>query len=226
MQYRPFLLTCIIIMLATSFLHAQQKDTIVVKNDSIQLKQQPSTATAAKKTTAKDTVKVIKHIPRKASIRSALIPGWGQAYNKKYWKIPIVWGALGVTAAVFNFNLKQYQDINYAYQTLVNKDTPNYVNVKPEYKPFMDANDQNSLFNARSEVRRNIDYSVLIFILFWGLNVVDATVDAHLREFNVNSDLSFKIKPTYNLGTNTPGLSLAFDIHKGKTKMLALPESR
>ena len=210
-----------------TFLHAQQKDTIVVKNDSIQLKQKsPPAPDAAKKSPAKDTVKVVKHIPRKASIRSALIPGWGQAYNRKYWKIPIVWGALGVTAAVFNFNLKQYKDINYAYQTLVNKDTVNYPNVKPEYQPFIEANDQNALFNARSEVRRNIDYTVLFFILFWGLNVVDATVDAHLREFNVNSDLSFKIKPTYSLGTNTTGLSMVFDIHKGKTKMLALPQSR
>jgi len=200
-------------MLATSFLHAQQKDTIVIKNDSILLKQQATTANTAKKTPAKDTVKVVKHIPRKASIRSAIIPGWGQAYNRKYWKIPIVWGALGVTAAVFNYNLKQYKDINYAYQTLVNKDTPNYVNVKPEYKPFMIANDQNSLFNARSEVRRNIDYSVLIFILFWGLNVVDAAVDAHLKAFDVSPDLSLKIKPTYIPMANAPGISFVFSFH-------------
>lgn len=226
MHYRPILFTCIIILLTNTFLHAQQKDTLVIKNDSIQLKQHSTGADTSKKIVVKDTAKVNKHIPRKATIRSAIIPGWGQAYNKKYWKIPIVWGALGVTAAVFNFNLKQYKDINFAYQTLVNKDTPNYVNVKPEYQPFLVANDQNSLFNARSEVRRNIDYTVLIFILFWGLNVVDATVDAHLREFNVNSDLSFKIKPTYNLGSNVPGLSMVFDIHKGKPKLLALPQSR
>ena len=71
MQYRPILFTCIIILIMNTFLHAQQKDTIVVKNDSIQLKQKsPPAPDAAKKSPAKDTVKVVKHIPRKASIRS------------------------------------------------------------------------------------------------------------------------------------------------------------
>ena len=82
MQYRPILFTCIIILIMNTFLHAQQKDTIVVKNDSIQLKQKSAPAPdAAKKSPAKDTVKVVKHIPRKASIRSALIPGCSMSYR-------------------------------------------------------------------------------------------------------------------------------------------------
>ena len=60
-------------------------------------------------------------------------------------------------------------------------------------------------------------------MLFWGLNVVDATVDAHLKGFNVNEDLTLKLKPGFNAGSNTTGLSLVFDIHDGKRSRLPLP---
>ena len=154
--------------------------------------------------------------PRKAAIRSAIIPGWGQAYNKKYWKIPIVYGALGTTAAVFSFNLTQYKRISYAYRLLVNRDTANYSKVDADLQPFMKMNASNDLRNYRNSYRKDIDYSVLVFLLFWGLNVVDATVDAHLKGFDVSDDLSLKIKPGFSPMSNTTGISLVLDIHKGR----------
>lgn len=153
--------------------------------------------------------------PRKASIRSAILPGWGQAYNKKYWKIPIVYGALGTTAAVFSFNLTQYKRISFAYRLLVLKDSLRYKEVDADLQPFIKANASNDLRNYRNSYRKDIDYSVIVFLLFWGLNVVDATVDAHLKGFDVSDDLSLKIKPGFSPVANTTGLSLVFDIHKG-----------
>jgi hypothetical protein len=154
--------------------------------------------------------------PRKAAIRSAILPGWGQAYNKKYWKIPIVYGALGTTAAVFSFNLTQYKRISYAYRLLVNRDTVNYSKVDADLQPFMKMNASSDLRNYRNSYRKDIDYSVLVFLLFWGLNVVDATVDAHLKGFDVSDDLSLKIKPGFSPMSNTTGISLVLDIHKGR----------
>ena len=202
-------------LFCTTILCTKKEDSLVVRNDSII----PGKGVDS----AAQTVKKAKHSPRKAAIRSAIIPGWGQAYNKKYWKIPIVWGALGTTAAVFSYNLKQYKDIQFAYKTLVNKDTANYDNVAPELKPFIEYGATNDLYNARSEVRQNIDYSVLIFLGFWGLNVIDALVDAHLKDFDVSPEVSFKLKPGYNNFSNTTGVSLVFDIHKGKPRPLSLP---
>lgn len=166
------------------------------------------------------------HNPRKATIRSAIIPGWGQVYNKKYWKVPIVYAALGVTGYVFFDNIKTYREVRYAYQVTAGKDTANFDNVAPYLRVFVENNALSSLDNYRREFRRNIDYSVLVFLLFWGLNVVDATVDAHLKEFDVSPELSMKLKPllpnnTYQLGVgNTAGLSLVFDIHKAKPAKL------
>ncbi|MGB8191786.1 MAG: DUF5683 domain-containing protein [Chitinophagaceae bacterium] len=163
-------------------------------------------------TTAKiaDTITKKKHSPRKAAIRSAIIPGWGQAYNKKYWKIPVVYGALGIPAYLFVDNLKWYQRTKYAF-LLVSTNSTNadsLSRVHKQLRPFVDAKQGTQLQNYRNEFRRNVDYSALFFLLFWGLNIIDATVDGHLKEFDVSPDLSFKIKPGFSPTGNTYGVSL------------------
>lgn len=199
------------------FSYSQERpDSLVIKNDSIIASKSTDTLPPVKKDTAKKKEKT----PRGAAIRSAILPGWGQAYNNKYWKIPIVYGALGTTGAVFMYNLKTYRKIRFAYTVLINDDTANFDNVAPELKPFIDNRDVASLRLNRNSFRRNIDYTVLFFVFFWGLNVVDATVDAHLRGFNVSEDLSLKIKPF--LDYNSAGIGLVLDIHKGKKKMIVL----
>jgi len=195
-----------------------RQDSLVVQNDSIKPKTGVDTSHAVK-----DSVIKKKRTPHGAAIRSAIIPGWGQAYNKKYWKIPIVYGALGTTAAIFAYNIKQYREIEFAYKTLVNNDSANFVNVAPGLQDFVKYQATNDLFNARSEVRQNIDYTVLVFLGFWGLNVVDAVVDAHLSNFDVGPDVTMKIKPRFDPFTTRTGLSLVFDLHKGKSQPLAIP---
>jgi hypothetical protein len=153
--------------------------------------------------------------PRRAAIRSAIIPGWGQAYNKKYWKIPIVYGARGTSAGIFFYNLKYYKQFRFAYTARVAA-TQSSTNPSPDstgYKatpanlqaPFFDLA---SLKVYRDDFRRNIDYSVLAFILLWGLNVVDATVDAHLKTFDVSPDLSLKFHIGHSEMANTNGISV------------------
>ena len=177
-------------------------------------------------------------VPKKATIRSAILPGWGQAYNKKYWKIPIVYGALGTTAGIFFYNLKTYRDLRFAYTAVYEANLPKYDPNNTTYLgPFRDSTkyrqadpryiqlDQNSIKVYRDEYRRNIDYSVLFFLLFWGLNVVDATVDAHLKAFDVSPDLSFKFKIGPSQFARTTGLSLvlAFKDKRTPTALRPLP---
>lgn len=152
-------------------------------------------------------------VPKKATIRSAIIPGWGQIYNKKYWKVPIVYGALGTAAGIFIYNLKNYREIRFAYAAKFKAaqtppDSTDYKNIKDYLKPYSAAD----LRTFRDEFRSNIDYSVLAFILLWGLNVVDATVDAHLKLFDVSPNLSlrFKFGPSQMAGTTGASLVLAF----------------
>ncbi len=148
------------------------------------------------------------HSPRKAAIRSAIIPGWGQAYNKKYWKIPIVYAALGTSGGVFVYNLQWYRRTRFAFTTLTNKDSNSYDKIHPKLRAFVNTGDLSYLQYYRNEFRRNVDYSVIAFLVLWGLNIVDATVDAHLKTFDVSPDLSFRIKPGFSELGNTNGVSL------------------
>lgn len=151
-----------------------------------------------------------KFNPRKATIRSAILPGWGQVYNKKYWKLPLVYGALGTTAGIFAYNVKNYKRLKSAY---INKTDGNDANNGEIYKNFQNLSAE-SIRSYRNEFRQNVDYSVLFFVIFWGLNVADATVDAHLKSFDVNDDLSLDIKPGYSPLANTAGVSLVLNIGK------------
>lgn len=109
------------------------------------------------------------------------------------------------------YNLKNYRDLRFAYQAKYKaalppgqRDSTDYPKIKPDLEPL----DMEFLRYHRNEFRRDVDYSVLAFILLWGLNVVDATVDAHLKTFDVSPDLSFKIKAGYSELGGTHGLSL------------------
>lgn len=186
----------LLLLLTCAVLHAQaQQDSSVVVLDTVEGKLRVDAALRT-------------HSPRTAALRSALIPGWGQVYNKKYWKVPIVYGALGTTAGIFVYNVKWYNRFRYAYRVLNTKDTANFVNVHPLLEAYIEYNDQNALRATRDEFRRNIDLTVLVFLLFWGLNVVDASVDAHLKSFDVSPDLSLYLKQGYSDMAGTHGISL------------------
>ena len=154
--------------------------------------------------------------PNIATYRSAIIPGWGQATNKKYWKIPVVYAALGTTTYIFFRNVKQYNEAKNAYLNAVDGDPANDSEIPQPYFSLKDQPDRIKTF--RNQVRQNVDYTVLFFILFWGLNVVDATVDAHLKTFDVSDDLSLQIKPGYSQLANTNGISIVLNIGKNRSK--------
>lgn len=164
-----------------------------------------------KKSRNDDSTKVVNH-PKKAAIRSAVLPGLGQIYNKKYWKLPIVYGALGTAGGVFVYNLTNYKDLKQAYTGKFNarvfNDSTEYFKIKPNLLPLS----EESLRFNRDQFRRNLDYTVLVFILLWGLNVVDAAVDAHLKSFDISPDLSLMIKPGHSSMAQTNGVSLVLKI--------------
>jgi hypothetical protein len=154
--------------------------------------------------------------PRVAIRRSLIIPSWGQATNKKYWKMPLVLAALGTTTYIFFRNIKQFKEANNAYKNAVDGNTLNNNQIPEPYYSVRNSPERIKTF--RNQVRQNIDYSVLFFIAFWGLNVADAAVDAHLKTFDVSDNLSLQIKPGYSPMANTNGISLILNIGKPRSK--------
>lgn len=202
-------------------LHAQDDKKQLVSSSLMDtsVKINADTTIVAKETiTAKDTVHKKMHDPRKATIRSALIPGWGQAYNREYWKIPLVYAAVGITAGTFVYNNKWYQRTKKAYDIVINNRTDEYDQIDPKLKGLIDY--PQSLQYYRNDFRKNRDYSVLFFLFAWGLNVVDATVFGHLKDFDVSDDLSMRINPTFDASTKTSGLGFAFSLKTSSHRAL------
>jgi hypothetical protein len=161
-----------------------------------------------------DTPKVKVHSPRKAAILSAVIPGLGQVYNKKYWKVPLVYIALGTSAGFFIYNRSEYIDARDAYKNKLDNNPDNDADIPDRFKPV----DPESIRRYRNSVRQYVDYSVLAFLLCWGLNVVDAAVDAHLRSFDLTENLTMHINPYINPVAGSSGMQLVFDFGKKKNK--------
>lgn len=138
----------------------------------------------------KDTVAIdtSSHSPRKATIYSAILPGLGQAYNRKYWKIPVIYGALGTLGYLIYDNHNKYQTYREAYNYRTDED-PLTVD------EYTDLYTDDNLKGLRDYYRRNFELTCIITFAVYTLNIIDATVDAHLYEFNVNDDLSVKLQP-------------------------------
>jgi len=217
---RLFYFILIIFFSVISIRSVAQKDSIpkvnnnkVVLLDTLKPTKDSVTTALAK---SDSTLKAKQFDPHKATIRSAIIPGWGQAYNHEYWKIPIVYGALAVPTSLFIYNNKWYQKTKEAYTILVNNDTANFDKIDPKLVGLSPSD----LQYYRNDFRKNRDYSVLFFLLVWGLNVADATVFAHLKGFNVSDDLSMRIQPDFNINTKSPALSVAFNLRDKGHRML------
>lgn len=170
----------------TSSITAQVKDsTIVIKTDSV------LTKTGSVKSDSTGEVKINHkyHSPRKAAILSAVLPGAGQVYNKKYWKLPIIYaGAAGLVYS-FQFNQSHYLKYRNAYKYRIDGDAStvdNYVGI------YSDDN----LNTLQKYYHRYRDLTVIGFAALYALNVIDASVDAHLFTFDVSDDLSLRVQPT------------------------------
>jgi Family of unknown function (DUF5683) len=157
-----------------------------------------------------DTAFTNHYKPGIAIKRSAMLPGWGQYTNKKYWKIPIVYAGIGIPAYLFFRNVKQYKEAKNAFANATDGNPANDILIPEPY--FSVRGQPDRIKSFRNEVRQNADYSVIFFIVFWGLNVADAAVDAHLKTFNVSDDLSLNFKAGYSPMANTTGVSLVLNI--------------
>lgn len=148
------------------------------------------------------------HSPKKASLYSAILPGLGQAYNKKYWKIPIIYAGFGTIGYYIHWNNDNYNVLKLAYNDLTDGDdnTNSYLDLKPDWIDLDDATDLNTFENALSDqqnyYRRNRDLLVICMVGFYGLNIIDASVDAHLFDFDISEDLTFNWQPSVHRGYN------------------------
>tara|TARA_R110002096_G_scaffold57234_1_gene145371 strand:+ start:397 stop:1056 length:660 start_codon:yes stop_codon:yes gene_type:complete len=154
--------------------------------------------------------------PSKAAFYSAILPGMGQIYNKRYWKAPIAWGLVGGSAYMYAWNNNQYQTFRTAFKRRQAGFTDD------EYYDIDDNNavgddpdlDTDDLEYQQERYQSDRDLWLVVAIGMYALNIVDANVDAHLKQFNIDDDLSIDFEPyfDYNQITNSPNYGMALTI--------------
>lgn len=145
--------------------------------------------------------------PARAAFYSAVLPGLGQAYNGKYWKIPIVYTALGVGIYFYHENDKQYDRYRTAYKSRIAGNTNDEFS-NENGQPIVSTS---ALIEAQRFYQRNKEISVLVTVGLYALNIIDANVDAHLQQFNVSEDLTLKPSFDYDQFSGSTGYGLTLN---------------
>ena len=140
--------------------------------------------------------------PGKAAILSSTLPGLGQIYNKKYWKVPIIYAGLLTSAYYINDNNIQYKRYKDAYLKRLDNN--------PDNDDFVGEYSSGDLLILKDFYRRNREISILCFVGTYIINVLDASVDAHLFDYDISEDISLQITPTSTADFN--GLSLTLNL--------------
>jgi len=199
--------------------HAQEEQPTPKEDtqlDSIQtdLKSQ---GIVVKDSVFKKRVEINPLAPAKAAFYSAIIPGLGQVYNKRYWKVPIVYAALGASIYAYDYNNTQYKRFRTAFKSRQAGFTDDEFY---DLAPFSDTEltepefSTDALQDAQENFQRDRDLMVLVTIGLYVLNIIDANVDSHLKQFNVDDNLSVDFQPylDYNEITAQPNYGMALTI--------------
>ena len=198
---KTVLLCCTFIILNCN----AQVDTLATHFDTSALKIETVSAKKIRKPLPIDSLQLKKHNPKTASWL-AMIPGAGQVYNKKYWKLPIVYGGLGTTA----FLIYYYGDLTSMYRKeYVARVNGNTEKLNPKLAKY--TADENIL-ELRNFYRRNMEICIAACTIIYVLSILDACVDAHLFYYDVSDNLSLGVKPKVNYnpvnGVTSPGMGL------------------
>jgi len=178
------LLGCVLIcFFVQSSTFAQVTDEVPEKRDSTKVivKKEPA---------VKDSARLaIEAMPRRAALKSLMVPGLGQIYNKRWWKVPLVYGGFFGIGLVFEFNQRYYKvflkEAQFRELNPQKTDNPLYANYSNQ-----------GIISIKDAYRRNRDLSVLAGLGFYAITIIDAYVDAKFFRFDISDELSLKVEPS------------------------------
>lgn len=189
----------IILILCLSFL----SESFFAQNDSLRIDTLKTEKIAKKKIEKQSIYDPLA--PSKAAFYSAIFPGMGQIYNKKYWKAPIVWGALALPVYYYQINNSDYKRYRTAYKLRKNGLPDEFIIDGVEIVSTQ------TLETAQEQLRENRDMSLLTGVILYILQIVEASVNAHLIQFNTDDNLTIKPQLIMDpIRIETPSIGLTF----------------
>lgn len=171
-----------------------QNEIDTIENELVTLKNERKSKKETITDTSKNCFSCKERSPKQVAFYAAMCPGLGQIYNKKYWKLPIVYGILGTVMYFVASNGKKLREFNGYIR--------NEYDSIPNPAPY-DQIGLSEIESFRNTYRRNVQIASFGTVFAWGLSIVDAVVDAHLKPFDISDKLTFKIKPTINYSNFT-----------------------
>ncbi|MCB9045932.1 MAG: hypothetical protein H6550_07315 [Chitinophagales bacterium] len=178
---------------------ADMDTSTAIKQDAITVRSDTVIKVAA------DTVKkkkVFEPNAKKAGMYSAILPGLGQAYNRQYWKVPLVYAILGGAGYFIGYNYTKYRDYRQAYIYSIDGDPGTYNDLTQFY-------DATQLQRLQNNYKKDLDIIVLLTSVGYALQIMDAVASAHLKNFDISRDISMKVKPV--LQQNYVGMGLVMN---------------
>nr|WP_302829831.1 DUF5683 domain-containing protein [uncultured Bacteroides sp.] len=174
---------------------AENKKKLLEMTASPELKEQPVPTDSIKKEVNK---KIWVPNPTKATWLALVIPGGGQIYNRKYWKLPIIYGGFAGCAYALTWNSKMYKDYSTAYKDAMNgkMNSSSITDLLPPGYTISESQLKELLRKRKDTFRRYRDLSIFAFIGVYLISVIDAYVDAELSNFDITPDLSMRVEPT------------------------------
>lgn len=189
---RQFTLSiCLLVAYCTSAQEILPQDSIKldqsISQDSMEVEQIDNSEKKRKKSFKefKGPMSMFAGKPGRAALYSLVLPGAGQAFNKKYIKIPFVWALEGTAIGILIYNIDAYNTLNQALT--------DYHSIPRIENPYNDGLSANQILNNRNQRRKFRDYSIISVALIHLIQVADAFVNRHLIEFDVSDDLSIDI---------------------------------
>lgn len=204
-HFKRYFIVVLLSLLTVGSVRAQGpiNDSLNISRPSFTNDEPATTTPAVKRSTTKDT-SFTKHSPARATLLSAVLPGAGQLYNRKYWKIPLIYAAGGAAVYGIVFYTREYNNFRNAYKERL----ANGFNVDPYYNQFQEP----TLQSNRDYYRYYRDLSYIALGAVYILQVVDATVDAHFFDFQITEDLSLHVQPVIPITAPTSGSQVLFTL--------------
>ena len=206
-------------LLAITAVKAQERDSAVVRQDTIK-PVAPKAAPVKSASVVKSPERIrLEKMPRRAAIRSAIIPGWGQMTNRRWWKVPLVYGGFVGIALVYDFNQTYYKEfLTEAQNREYNRRNPN--NPKPLNPAYAKVTDS-GIINYKDGYRRNRDLTILGGAAFYAITIIDAYVDAKFFRFDISDELVLKVNPSlqqqpsgYAFASPAPSIKVSLSLTK------------
>jgi len=189
---KPFFVSSLLCCLSTSTLFAQTSPA----SDSTTIRWEGKWSTPKER---------FQPIPKKAILYSAILPGLGQVYNRQYWKVPIIYAGMAAAFIAYDFNNSRYQQYKKAYIARIDNNpstTDEFVGL------YTDAN----LKTLQDSYKRFADMTILFTAVGFAIQSLDALTAAHLKNFDVSKDISFRFRPTV-LPSGQIGIEMIFKTH-------------